>query len=129
MTLKAVYDSADAIPEALKEFYPEKDGKFQFVGLEGYKPASEVEGVQKGLNAEGGVSKKFKDSLSAWESKFTGKTLDEVAALVDRIPLLEAESKGKVDQPKIDSIVDQTVRNRTAPLDAKIKELTPFIRS
>jgi hypothetical protein len=127
MALKAVYESQEEIPESLREHYPEKDGKFHFVGVEGYKPASEIESVQKALNAERGVSKKHKESLTAWETKFQGKSVDEVFALVERIPVLEAESQGKIDQKKMDSIVDQTVKNRIAPLDAEIKKLNSLV--
>lgn len=127
MALKAVYDTAEDVPESLKEHYPEKDGKFHFVGVEGYKPASEIESVQKALNAERGVSKKHKESLASWEAKFQGKSVDEVFALVERIPVLEAESQGKIDQKKMDSIVDQTVKNRIAPLDAEIKKLNSLV--
>src|SRR5688572_26973795 len=120
MTLKSVYDSADAVPESLREYYPEKEGKFVFVGVEGYKPASEVEAVQKALNAERSEKKTLHASLSAWETKNTGKTLDEAAQLVERIPLLEAESQSKVHAKKLDQIVADTVRNRTTPLEAEI---------
>ncbi len=122
MALKAVYESQEEIPESLREHYPEKDGKFHFVGVEGYKPVSEFEAVQKALNAERLEAKKHKTGLSAWESKFQGKTVDDIFALVEKIPLLEAESQGKVDAKKHNEVVEATVKNRMAPLELEIKK-------
>lgn len=123
MTLKSVYETAEEIPEALKEYYPENNGKFVFAGAEGWKPQSEVDKVMQVLESERKLTKQFKATASVWESKLPGKTADEVAALLERIPLLEAESQGRVDPVKHTQILETTVKQRMAPLEHELGKL------
>lgn len=116
MALKHILDSIEDLAEPLREHYREEGGKF-YLEAEGLRPASDVEKLTNALNAERKVTKEHKDKASIWESKFTGKSPEEIFAQLERIPLLEAESQGKVDAKKHETIVETTVKQRMAPLE------------
>jgi hypothetical protein len=122
MALKFQVESLEGIEDNLHSLYREDNGKYT-LDVEGVKPISEVERVQKALDSERKSSKTYKDQYSAWESKFPSKTPDEIAALVEQIPLLELESKGKVDPKKHQEVVESTVKSRLAPYELEINKL------
>lgn len=115
--LKPVYESIDDVPEPLREFYPEKEGKFLFVGVEGYKSPSEVDNLAKALSTERKAAKALKEQFDPWATTFQGKTPAEIQADLDRIPLLEADATGKISKEKIDALLETTSRNRLAPVE------------
>ena len=119
MPLKYQVEALDQIPEPLHEFYREDNGKY-VLDAEGVKPAADFERVNTALAAERKVSKQFKDAAAAWEAKIPGKNPDEIAALLERIPLLEAESQGKWDQKKHLDVLETTVKQRVAPLELEL---------
>jgi hypothetical protein len=122
MALKFQVDSLEGLEDSLHNLYREDGGKY-VLDVEGVKPLHEVEKMQKALEAERKSAKQFKDQYSAWEGKFAGKQPDEIAALVERIPLLEAESQGKVDPKKHQEVVESTVKSRLAPYELEINKL------
>lgn len=117
MTLKASYDSVDDVPEALREYYPEKEGKFFFVGAEGYKSPSEVDNLAKALSAERKTIKALKEQYDPWSSTFKDKTAAEIQAELDRIPLLEEATSKSFDKSKVDLMVETAARNRMVPIE------------
>lgn len=116
MALKYSLESVDDLPESLREHYREEGGKY-FLDAEGIKPLADFDKVQNALLAERKEKKEYKDKHSAWESRFTGKTPDEIAAQLERIPLLEADSQKSVDKTKVNEIIETTVRQRMSPLE------------
>lgn len=126
MALKYQLDNLEGLHESLHEHYREDNGKY-FLEAEGLKPVFEIEKVQKALDSERKNSKQFKDAASIWESKFTGKNPDEILAQLERIPVLEAESQGKVDSKKLNEIVETTAKQRMAPLEHEITKLKSAI--
>lgn len=117
MTLKAVYDSIDDVPENLKEIYSEKEGKFHFVGAEGYKSPVEVDNLAKALSAERKIIKELKAQYEPWASTFKDLTPAQIRADLDKIPLLEESASKSVDSKKIDAMVETAARNRMAPVE------------
>lgn len=122
MALKYTLDSVEDLSEDLKQHYREENGKF-YLEAEGVKPVADFEKITGALTNERKLTKEFKDKAAIWESKFTGKTPEEILAQLERIPVLEAESQGKVDQKKLGEIVETTVKQRMAPLDHEITKL------
>ncbi len=117
MTLKPVYESVDDVPEALREYYPEKEGKFLFVGVEGYKSPVEVDNLAKALSAERKTIKELKSQYEPWSSTFKDKTPAEIQAELDRIPILEESASTKYDKNKVEAMVETAARNRMAPVE------------
>lgn len=121
MALKYTLDSVEELPEPVREHYREDNGKF-VLDVDGAKSVAEVEKMNKALESERKVSKQFKDAAHVWENSFPGKTPEQLAALLERIPILEAESTGKIDQKKFDSILETTVKQRMTPLEHEINK-------
>jgi len=122
MALKFQVETLEDLPETLHEYYREEGGKY-FLDAEGVKPAADFDRVTNALAAERKEKKEFKDKAATWESRFTGKTPDEIAALLEKIPLLEAESQGKVDAKRLQEITETTVKQRMAPLEHELGRL------
>lgn len=117
MTLKSVYESSDDVPESLKEYYTEKEGKYSFVGVEGWKPLADYEAVNNALKNERKATKAVKDLFTPWETAFVGKTPAEIQAELERIPVLEADATGKVDKSKLQELVEVAAKNRVVPIE------------
>jgi hypothetical protein len=71
MALAQVVDTLDAIPEAARGAYVEKDGKFH---LDFDVP--DVTGLKRALESERGLNKAAKDKVAAWEK--LGKSPEEI---------------------------------------------------
>jgi hypothetical protein len=71
MPLAQTVDSLDAIPEAARGAYVEKDGKFV---LDFEVP--DVTGLKRALESERGLNKAAKDKVAAWEK--LGKSPEEI---------------------------------------------------
>ncbi len=119
MALKFQLENLEGLDESLHSVYREDGGKY-ILDVEGAKSDVEFTKLKGVVDNERKQSKATKDLLATWESRLPGKSPDEIAALLERIPVLEAESQGKVDQKKLGEIVDTTVKQRTAPLEHEI---------
>jgi hypothetical protein len=116
MALKYIVEDIEQINEQLREHYREEDGKW-FLDADGVKPTADFDRVQNALLAERKEKKDYKDKYSSWDTRFPGKTPEEIATQFERIPLLEAESQGKVDPKRLAEITETTVKQRMAPLE------------
>jgi len=115
MALKYQLDSIDDLPETLREYYTESNGKY-VLAVEGVKPDTEFSKVTGALNNERKTAKQLKEQLSAWQAKFEGKSADEIYELVEKIPMLEEASQGKFDKSKVDALVEAASKSRMAPV-------------
>lgn len=122
--LKAIHDKLEEIPEAYRELYTEKNGKWELTGIAGVKTEADVNRLQTALNKEREEHKATKEKLSAWGDL----DVDDVHAKLDGLPALEAAAKGKLDDAKIEEIVQQrvegTINSRVKPLERQILGLT-----
>jgi hypothetical protein len=120
MKLKPVVDSLDEVDGAFHELYTERGGKYEFSGVEGMKTQADVERVQTALAKERADHKSVKDQLA---SITAGRKPDEVVALLDKIPELEAAAAGKIDDEKLNSIVEGRIKSRLAPLERELGQV------
>lgn len=118
MALKDVHDKLDEIPEPFRELYTEKNGKFELTGITGVKTSADVARLNESLKKEREEHKATKNALSVWGDL----KHDEVVEKLERYPELEAASKGKFDEAKLDALA-----NERAERIAKSK-LTPVER-
>lgn len=125
--LKPLYDKQDDIPEAFRELFTEKNGKWELTGIEGgVKTAADVERLQKSLKAAQDDNKKIKAALQPWEQ--LGKP-EEVVAKLDRIAELETliEAGKGADEKKLEELVakrlDGKLKAATGPLERQLKAL------
>lgn len=116
MPLELQYDSMDAIPENFRELYTEKDGVAVLTGVNNLKTPQDVANLQEALRKERDDHKATKTSLSAWGELKP----EEVQAQLDRIKELEAAAEGKLDDDKINQMVESRLTQKTAPLQRQI---------
>ena len=89
MPLAMTVDSLDAVPEAFRSEYTEKDGKFH-LAVEG---AEDVSGLKKALESERAMNRTTKEAIASW--KKIGKTPEEINELVAAKEAAETEAKKK----------------------------------
>lgn len=93
MALKLQYDTQDAIPEAFRPLYEEKEGKYAFKTseVEGMKTQADIDRMSVGLTKERNDHKESKTKLSKWVA--LGKSPEEIQEALDRLPELEAAAE------------------------------------
>lgn len=119
MGLKTAVDKIDEVDEKYRDLYTEKDGKFLLTGVDGMKTQEDINKLQGALVKERNDHKQARDKLSAWGDHKP----DEVLAQLDRIPELEAAAAGKLDETKINGIVETRVRQKLAPVERERDQL------
>lgn len=113
MVLKAILDTLDNIPDHFHELYTEKNGKYELTGIEGVKTQADVDRLQSAL------SKERKDHTTT-RNRFSvlgDRDIDEVIASLDRIPELEAAASGKLDETKLNELVEGRLKTKLAPIE------------
>jgi hypothetical protein len=118
MALKAILDAIDDLPDALKSEYVEKDGKFE-LQVEGMKTTADVARVQEALRKE-------KSDFSAFKTQFAplaGKKVEDIVTQLDRITELEAAAGGKLDDNAINTLVENRLKGRVAPIERERDQL------
>lgn len=125
MQLKHQYESETDIPEEYKELYSEKSGKWELTGISGLQTQANVDRLEEALRKEKSDHKIARQSLTAWTQL---GDLETVQGNLDRLPELEAASKGKIDEAAIEAMVTRrvegTIRTRLSPLERQLKEAT-----
>lgn len=114
------YEKMDAVPEAFRALYTEKDGKAVLTGVNGMKTAQDVLNVQEALRKERADHTALKDAMKPW--KAFGDDPAELQAKLDRIAELEAAAGGKLDEAAIQKLVDARLGQKTAPLERQLKD-------
>lgn len=117
--LNVSYNAEDEIPSEYAALYSEKDGKWVLTGIAGIKTSEDVARLQESLRKEREDHKATKMKLQA----FDGMDAEELQTKLDRIAELEAAAGGKLDEGKINEMVEARLRSRTAPLERKITQL------
>lgn len=119
MAIKAIVDKIEDVPEQYRDLYTERNGKFEVTGVEGFRTEADVTRLTTALTKERDEHKKTKGNWSVLGER---KPEDVIAAL-DRIPELEAAATGKLDEVKINELVEKRIGAKTGPLDRQLKTL------
>ena len=123
MQLKDIHDTQEEIPEAFRELYTEKNGKWECTGISGMKTTADVARVQTTLEKERKDHRETKTKLGTWGDM----KHDDVVAKLDRMAELEAAAGDKLDDAKIDELATKRsegmLKTRVAPLEREIKTL------
>lgn len=123
MAIKTIIDKLEDVEEKYRDLYVEKNGKFE-IQVEGMKTQGDVDRLQSALTKERGDHKETKKKFEV----FGDKKPDEILALLDRIPELEAAAAGKLDDQKINELAEKRVISKVAPLERKIANLENGIK-
>jgi hypothetical protein len=111
--LDATVDNLDNIPEALHSEYVQQGDKY-VLQVNGMKPEADFNRVQTALTNERKDHSTLKGKI---KETFGDTKFEDVRATLDRVPELEALAEGKVDDDKINSIVEGRVKTRLAPVE------------
>lgn len=107
------YDDFDSIPAAVRHLYKEVGGKWVLLKAGEVKSVEDVNRLHESLRKERNDHKATKDKLA----KFGDRDADEILAQLDRIDELEAAAGGKLDETKINEMVETRLRSRVAPIE------------
>lgn len=112
MAFKMILDNLDGLPEEVAKEYVERDGKF-VIQVEGMKTQEDVNKVQQSLTAARTEAGNYKAKLQM----LGDRKVEDVVALLDRIPELEAAAEGKLDEEKIKQLADARAKQLLAPVE------------
>lgn len=122
MPIKAKVASLDGVDAAYHGLYVERNGAFELSveieGVEGVKSFTDFSKLTGGLTKERADHKALRDRYAPLGER---KLEDAIAAL-DRLPELEAAAAGKLDEGKINGIVEQRITGKLAPVQRQLQQ-------
>lgn len=125
--IEITYDSIDKVPEPFRPLFEEKDGKAVLTRVNGMKTTQDVFNVQEALRKEREDHAKVRDALKGW--KGLGDDPNEIQSKIDRIAELEAAAGGKLDETKLQQLVEARLGQKTAPLERQLRETTSTLET
>lgn len=117
MKLKMKYASKEEIPAGYDSLYEQSGESWILVGVEGVKSEDDVERVKGALNKERTLRENAERALKKFEGLDPEKTREDLA----RIPELESAASGKVDEAKIEEMVNARLKRHTNPLERDLE--------
>lgn len=121
MALEFVVDSIDAVPEASRKFYTEKDGKFHLDEV----LADNIKGLKSALDTEKNAAKDRAKALKEFEAKYAGIDPDKVREMFAK---LEGDSEAQlIAQGKIDDVIHKRTEKWRLEEERQKKELNDKI--
>lgn len=115
MALKLSYEKQEDIPEAYRDLFEEKNGKWELTGIEGLKTQKDVDAQKSAADKERKLRVEMQDKLKRYEKLHDVQDLDVDALLTAREELEETKkqladltsSSGKVGETK--KLIDEAV--------------------
>ena len=117
MGLKIVEETLDLVEPAFHTLYTEKEGKFVLTGIDGMKTDADISRLQSALVKERNDHKTVKEKYSV----LGDKDPVEILSLLDKIPELETLANGKIDENKINDIVETRIKAKLSPLERMLE--------
>lgn len=124
MKLKLRYKNKEDIPEGFDTLYTEQGGEWVLTGVEGMKTEADITRLQNALQKERSDHKALKDRLSHLGGEDVN--MEEVLAKLDEFDELKAKVEaggGKLDENKINELVEAQVKRRMAPVERERDQL------
>jgi len=117
--LKSIYEKKEDIPEGFESLFTEKNGKWELTGIAGMKTQADIDRIQEGLTKERNDHKETKAKLAPWD----GLDHEETLANLDKIEEYKLAAGDKLDEDKINEMVESRIVSRLAPHERKIVDL------
>jgi hypothetical protein len=114
MAIKAICVDINEIPEKYRDLYEEKDGVFRLIRIEGLKSEADITRLSNALENE---RQEHARTKQRFDGVLGGKKVEEIQALLNRIPELEAAASGKIDDTKINEMVESRLRTKVSPIE------------
>lgn len=123
--LELLYNSADEIPDGYAGLYTEKDGKWHLTGVKGMKTEIDTNKLSKSLREEREAHKKTKDKLAklGGDDVDIDQVVEQLDELEDLRARIEAGEGGKVDEKKLQELVDARMKRELKPLERERDQL------
>lgn len=117
MALKAILETLDGVPEALHEFYVQKDGKY-VLDAEGVE---DVKGLKSALQREKAERKKRADELASLKEALGDIEPEKAREALAKVQ--EYEDKKLLDAGQIEELVAQRTERAKADALARVKAI------
>lgn len=114
------YDSYDAIPSQWRHLFVKVGDTYKLAQAGQVKTQADINKLQSSLENERAAHRETKEKLK----KFGDLDPEEIHTKLDRISELEAAAGDKIDDAKINEMVESRIKTRTAPLERQIQQLT-----
>jgi hypothetical protein len=114
MPIKALYSTKEEIPEKFLELYEERNGLYHLTQISGLQSEADVSRVKTALTQE---RQEHASTKQKFQSFLGDKKLEDVQALLDKIPELEAAASGKIDDEKLNTIVETRIKTKLSPVE------------
>lgn len=115
--LKAFVAKLEDVEEGYRSLYAERNGRFELQvaieGIEGVKTYTDFANLNEALRKERNDHKKVKESLTP----LGDRKIEDVVSILDRLPELEAAAEGKIDDTKINGLVEARIKTKLAPFE------------
>lgn len=111
--LKPIFDNLNDVPQHFHELYSEQNGKFVLTGVDGLKTQADIDRVTGALTKEKNDHKTARERLALFGELDPTETLSKL----DRIAELEAAAAGKIDDAKIQEMVENRTKSKLAPFE------------
>lgn len=136
MALKAIYDKLDDIPEAFRELYAERSGRYELTGIEGIKTNGDVERLQRDLNKERDAHKATKDRLRPLRLdgySFVEMSDDQLKTALEKLDgydelVTKAEAGGANNDEKINQLVEARIKSKLGPIERERNDLATKLK-
>lgn len=120
MAIKAIVEKdkfEEEVPQQYRDLYKEKNGKMELTEVEGIKTQGDIDRLQTSLVKERDEHKITKGKLS----KFGDRSPEDVEAVFARLPELELAAEGKLDDKRIDKLVETRITAKIAPVQRELE--------
>lgn len=123
--LDLIYDTKDAIPAGYEDLYTEKDGKWHLTGIKGMKTSDDVTKLQVSLRKERDDHRKTKDKIAklGGDDVDFDKMLADLDELEDLRVRIEAGEGGKINETKLNELVETRVNRQLRPIERERDQL------
>jgi hypothetical protein len=117
MAIKSSVSTIDDVDEKYRDLYTQRGDMWELTGIEGMKTQADVDRIQNALVKERADHKAAKDRLGL----LGDRRVEDVLTMLDRIPELEAAASGKMDDDKLNQLVEGRLKSKTAPMERELK--------
>ncbi len=130
MSLTAIVETLDSVPEEFHTLYSERDGRFEITAIEGMKTQADVDRLQEALRKERGVSGELKTRVSAF-GEITPETLEGIQHENEdlKIQLEAAQRDGGPSEEDLERMAESRALMRIKPLERQLGKATEALQA
>lgn len=130
MSLMAVVETLDSVPEEFHSLYSERDGRFEVTAIEGMKTQGDVDRLQEALRKERGISGDLKTRVSSF-GEITPESVETLQHENEDLKLqLDAASReGGPSEEDLEKLAETRALMRIRPLERQLNKATEELQA